>query len=91
MSAGVRLLQKMGWRQGRGIGTADASTTSSGAKGSRWGQVAGVGVENAPLYTLEPKQNLQGLGFDPFRVRHNIHLQLFLGHLSCSEAHASLM
>lgn len=66
-SIGVRLLQKMGWRQGRGIGTADASTSSSGAKGSRWGKVAGVGVENAPLYTLEPKQNLQGLGFDPFK------------------------
>lgn len=67
--AGVRLLQKMGWRQGKGVGTVDTSTTGGSVKGSRWGRVAGVGVENTPLYALKPKESLHGLGFDPFKVR----------------------
>jgi hypothetical protein len=28
--------------------------------------VAGVSIENTPLYVLDPKQDLHGLGFDPF-------------------------
>jgi G patch domain-containing protein 1 len=58
---GVRLLQKMGWRQGRGVGGA------GGGGGGKWGAVAGVGVENTPIYVLEPKQDHHGLGYDPFR------------------------
>ncbi|KIZ04923.1 putative G patch domain-containing protein 1 like protein [Monoraphidium neglectum] len=41
---GVRLLQKMGWRQGRGVGAASAAPA-----GGKWGAVAGVGVENTPM------------------------------------------
>lgn len=59
----------MGWRQGKGVGTVDTSTTGGSMKGSRWGRVAGVGVENTPLYALKPKESLHGLGFDPFKVR----------------------
>lgn len=70
MAAGIRLLQKMGWRQGKGIGTADTSASGVGTRGgSRWGRVAGVGVENTPLYALKPKDTLHGLGFDPFKVQ----------------------
>lgn len=121
-SVGVQLLQKMGWRQGRGIGsTKSAPTTGTAAGaasrrrpkqaktvaedlpgfgdlaamagfrapsaaaaaagggsdsegedggdqagGSKWGTVAGVSIENTPLYVLEPKQDTHGLGFDPF-------------------------
>ncbi|KAL0047130.1 hypothetical protein WJX82_007461 [Trebouxia sp. C0006] len=66
-SVGVRLLQKMGWRQGKGVGTADISAADKSTKGSRWGRVAGVGVDNTPLYALKPKEGLHGLGFDPFK------------------------
>ncbi|KAL3162454.1 hypothetical protein ABBQ32_010121 [Trebouxia sp. C0010 RCD-2024] len=67
-SVGIRLLQKMGWRQGKGIGSVDTSASGVGTKGgSRWGRVAGVGVENTPLYALKPKDTLHGLGFDPFK------------------------
>lgn len=73
-AAGIRLLQKMGWRQGKGIGTVDTSAAGVGTKGStRWGRVAGVGVENTPLYALKPKDTLHGLGFDPFKVRYSSH------------------
>jgi G patch domain-containing protein 1 len=127
-SIGVQLLQKMGWRQGTGIGSKGAGSTSAAAGGSKsrahkaaaarlglidedgslfgglaelagfrsraggphtagsdsdegaaeggqhgqaagsskWGAVSGVSIENTPLYVLEPKQDLHGLGFDPF-------------------------
>lgn len=112
-SIGVQLLQKMGWRQGKGIGRKGASTAAAARKtrqkashpglddalfgglaelagfrgpsaagagsdsdgddqlqqaagSSKWGTVAGVSIENTPLYVLEPKQDLHGLGFDPF-------------------------
>jgi G patch domain-containing protein 1 len=122
-SIGVQLLQKMGWRQGRGIGSSRptagggqqqqqqqqsgsaakrprpqaealpgfddiaelagfrgpaASTAAAAGGGSeddeggggcgdgKWGSVAGVSIENTPLYVLEPKQDMHGLGFDPF-------------------------
>lgn len=67
-ASGVKLLQKMGWRQGKGIGSADAAAGGQGSKGSRWGRVAGVGVENTPLHLLAAKENQYGLGFDPFKV-----------------------
>jgi hypothetical protein len=50
----MRLLQLMGWRPGRGIGTAtDASKAAE--KGSKWGTVSGVSLDNTPLYVLLPK------------------------------------
>ena len=57
----------MGWRQGKGVG-AGGHGIGDGT-GGRWGRVAGVGPENVPLYRLEPKDNVHGLGFDPFKVR----------------------
>lgn len=125
-SIGVQLLQKMGWRQGKGIGSKAGTSTAAAAAGravakqrrtgqgpssrtallddiglggladlagfrgssaaaadsdsddaqeaaaaaaaksSKWGTVAGVSIENTPMYVLEPKQDLHGLGFDPF-------------------------
>ena len=64
--AGIRLLEKMGWRQGKGIGPAKAASQQTG--GSRWGPEAGVGAENTAIHLLEPKQDTHGLGFDPFKV-----------------------
>ncbi len=58
-SIGVQLLQKMGWRQGKGIGTAAAAV--GGGEGSKWGAVSGVGVENTPLYVLHPKVSVDRL------------------------------
>jgi G patch domain-containing protein 1 len=66
-SIGVQLLQKMGWRQGRGIGAAAAAARdAAGSSSSKWGTIAGVSIENTPMYVLDPKQDLHGLGFDPF-------------------------
>jgi G patch domain-containing protein 1 len=110
-SIGVQLLQRMGWRQGKGIGSKAAAAAAAAGRGgshahkprhpdldlgalgdmagfrgpaaaaaagsdsdgeqqpagsSKWGTVAGVSIENTPLYVLEPKQDLHGLGFDPF-------------------------
>ena len=44
----------MGWRPGRGIGTATA-TKGCEAAGSKWGTVSGVSLDNTPLYVLLPK------------------------------------
>ena len=74
VAAGIRLLQKMGWRQGKGVGAAlAASLRGEDAAGghqrdSRWGRVQGVGVDNTPIYLLPPKQDAHGLGFDPFKA-----------------------
>ena len=62
----------MGWRPGRGIGTATA-TKGCEAAGSKWGTVSGVSLDNTPLYVLLPKvwndvhplceqKNVHGLG-----------------------------
>ncbi|KAK9830452.1 hypothetical protein WJX72_011851 [[Myrmecia] bisecta] len=66
-SIGINLLQKMGWRQGKGIGTAAAGAAGGGDAGSKWGRVAGVGVANTPIYALQPKSDVHGLGFDPYK------------------------
>jgi hypothetical protein len=63
---GIQLLQKMGWRQGKGIGTGQARAAAEG--GGKWGGVAGVGIENTALYRIAPKNDVFGLGFDPFKV-----------------------
>ncbi|GAX77920.1 hypothetical protein CEUSTIGMA_g5362.t1 [Chlamydomonas eustigma] len=65
-SVGMHLLQRMGWRPGRGIGTASSSRGPEVA-GSKWGTVSGVSLDNTPLYVLLPKMDVHGLGFDPFR------------------------
>ena len=67
LHAGIRLLQAMGWRQGKGVGPSRAAPDSS--SNSRWGKEAGIGAENVPIYALPPKTDTCGLGFDPFKVR----------------------
>ena len=70
---GIQLLQRMGWRQGKGIGggnnTAAAALQSGGGSGGRrgWGRVVGVGTANTPLHLVTPKHDVHGLGFDPFK------------------------
>jgi G patch domain-containing protein 1 len=67
--AGVRLLQRMGWRQGKGVGAArERDQDEQPASGRGWGRQAGVGAENAPLHLLRPKTDVHGLGYDPFKV-----------------------
>ncbi|KAL4547919.1 hypothetical protein Ndes2526B_g07136 [Nannochloris sp. 'desiccata'] len=65
---GIQLLQRMGWRQGKGVGAA-ARRESTGGNGSRkdWGKVAGVGPENTPLHLVLPKHDVHGIGYDPFK------------------------
>lgn len=67
-SIGIRLLQLMGWRAGRGIGSALPATGPAAAAGrsSKWGTISGVSIDNTPVYVLEPKEDLHGLGYDPF-------------------------
>jgi len=72
----MQLLQLMGWRPGRGVGLRDAAPGASSSaaacgaeaarKAGRWGTVGGVSLDNTPIYVLEPKRDLHGLGFDPF-------------------------
>eukprot|EP00798_Chlamydomonas_sp_ICE-L_P006638 gene6638-3295_t len=62
---GTRLLHCMWWRAGRGIDT--ASSSGGQTAGSKWGTVSGVSLENTPIYVLQPKLDLHGLGFDPFQ------------------------
>lgn len=65
---GIQLLQRMGWRQGKGIGAAGpARQQDTSRSSSRWGTVAGVGPENTPLHLVKPKHDVYGLGYDPFR------------------------
>ncbi|PRW45437.1 G patch domain-containing TGH-like isoform X1 [Chlorella sorokiniana] len=70
-SVGIRLLQKMGWRQGKGIGSGLPQQEEEGGAGGRprrrWGQHATVAAENTQLYLLAPKTDVHGLGFDPFK------------------------
>lgn len=66
-AAGIRLLQSMGWRQGKGVGPAAAADEPQ-KKGRRWGPEAGVGPDNTPIYALAPKTDPHGLGFDPYKV-----------------------
>ncbi len=55
----MRLLQKLGWRPGRGVGSAAPSRQAEEA-GSKWGTVSGVSLDNTPLYVLEPKVGPRG-------------------------------
>ena len=67
--AGIRLLQAMGWRQGKGVGPNRAAPGNNSSSSSRrWGPEAGIGAENTPIYALPPKTDTHGLGFDPFKV-----------------------
>ncbi len=76
LCAGIRLLQAMGWRQGKGVGPGRAAPASMGA--GRWGPEAGIGAENTPIYALPPKSDTHGLGFDPFKVLCTLHATVAL-------------
>ncbi|CAD7696172.1 unnamed protein product [Ostreobium quekettii] len=66
-SIGIKLLLKMGWRHGKGIGWEDKAT-GDGAKGlKRWGPEASLGAANIALYLPKPKDDVHGLGYDPFK------------------------
>eukprot|EP00873_Tetraselmis_striata_P037960 jgi/Tetstr1/458224/TSEL_044712.t1 len=64
-SWGVKMLQRMGWRQGRGVGVASGNKPMEA--GSRWGAAPVIGLENTPIFQLKPKVDLYGLGFDPYK------------------------
>lgn len=68
---------------GVGVGAEAQEEEGEGGGGNRqrrrgWGQHAGVGPENTPLHLLEPKTDLHGLGFDPFKVRPGIEVWHFI-------------
>lgn len=71
---GVQLLRRMGWREGRGVGPSDGLPDEQhpgdeqGDESSLWGHPI-VGASGTPVYLLEPKTDLYGFGYDPFRVR----------------------
>jgi G patch domain-containing protein 1 len=44
-----------------------ASASRKKKKRKRWGRVVGIGAENTPLHLVQPKQDVHGLGFDPFK------------------------
>lgn len=96
-SIGVKLLMKMGWRQGRSIRDAHAESLYESRRAARKAFLALSGISNdedqdqiashksgmdenvagsfeeihasgnTPVYVLHPKQDLHGLGFDPFK------------------------
>lgn len=65
-SAGIQLLQKMGWRQGRGIGK--LSSHQKAQPGSKWGPMLSVSVDNVEIHRLSLKDDTHGLGYDPFKA-----------------------
>lgn len=65
-SIGVKLLQKMGWRQGKGIGEAFKSATEQAVE-LDWGPDASLSQQGTQFWKQKPKMNVHGLGFDPFR------------------------
>ncbi|XP_006656099.1 G patch domain-containing protein TGH homolog [Oryza brachyantha] len=96
-SIGVKLLMKMGWRQGRSIRDAHTDSLYESRREARKAFLALSGINtdgeklqidshksdkdekatesleglhstgNTPVYVLHPKQDLHGLGFDPFK------------------------
>lgn len=95
-SVGVKLLMKMGWRQGRTIKDAHADSLYESRREARKAFLALSGISNeeqdqvssqksrvdenvaesfdelrasgnTPVYVLHPKEDLHGLGFDPFK------------------------
>ncbi|TKA81469.1 hypothetical protein B0A55_02941 [Friedmanniomyces simplex] len=56
---GVKLLQRMGWRQGQGVGP----RVKRRAKGDEKGEVHMFAPENAPMITFNRKTDRKGLGF----------------------------
>ena len=72
----MRLLQRMGWRYGKGVGGGVPGSSDAGAadpalaatgRPSRWGRVATAGVANTAVFELAAKRDVHGLGFDAFR------------------------
>ncbi|XP_062228742.1 G patch domain-containing protein TGH homolog [Phragmites australis] len=96
-SIGVKLLTKMGWRQGRSIRDSHSDSLYESRRNARKAFIALSGVKNdegedqidsdkpsldqtvvgsfeemrasrnTPVYVLHPKQDLHGLGYDPFK------------------------
>ncbi|GJN28826.1 hypothetical protein PR202_gb16995 [Eleusine coracana subsp. coracana] len=94
---GVKLLMKMGWRQGRSIKDSHADSLYESRRNARKAFLALSGIKNdedqdkidsdkpsldqsvtgsseemhasgsIPAYVLHPKQDLHGLGYDPFK------------------------
>ncbi|GJM99811.1 hypothetical protein PR202_ga16946 [Eleusine coracana subsp. coracana] len=94
---GVKLLMKMGWRQGRSIKDSHADSLYESRRNARKAFLALSGIKNdedqdkidsdkpsldqsvtgsseemhasgsTPAYVLHPKQDLHGLGYDPFK------------------------
>ncbi|KAK2079913.1 hypothetical protein QBZ16_002308 [Prototheca wickerhamii] len=66
--AGVRLLRRMGWREGRGLGPADAAGPTGVAepRGAE-DEASSSRLAETPIYLLEPKTDLYGVGYNPFR------------------------
>lgn len=56
----------MGWRQGRGVGKPTITAAERGQ--SKWGGSAVTGTRNADIVILPQKDNVHGLGFDPYQV-----------------------
>ncbi|WPG99499.1 DUF1604 domain protein [Acrodontium crateriforme] len=56
---GVKLLQKMGWRQGQGVGP----KIKRRAQGDTKGEIRLFAPENSPMITFQRKTDRQGLGF----------------------------
>ncbi|XP_072984098.1 G patch domain-containing protein TGH homolog isoform X2 [Typha latifolia] len=97
-SIGVKLLMKMGWRQGRSIKETNSDFLYESRREARKAFLAFSGnkeaselaqtesnrldtdaypekssdflctAESTPVYVLNPKQDLHGLGYDPFRL-----------------------
>lgn len=65
--AGLELLKKMGWKEGRGIGA--TVSTGAGRGGRRWGRAAGTAPDPVQVFAPPVKEDAHGLGFDPFKVR----------------------
>eukprot|EP00892_Ulva_mutabilis_P007724 jgi/Ulvmu1/5323/UM022_0117.1 len=82
-SIGIKLLQQMGWRQGRGLGFQetqalsqmgyDVSAVEPGTDAPtqrlqrrKWGPLAGLQAHNTRVVRPRPKDDVHGLGFDPY-------------------------
>ncbi|XWS51297.1 hypothetical protein CRYUN_Cryun12cG0164800 [Craigia yunnanensis] len=74
-SIGVKLLLKMGWRRGHAIKDSHASSFYDARREARKAFLAFASEDTKapnpadfePIFVLNPKQDLNGLGYDPFK------------------------